>query len=530
MLTGSHPFCHNLFTLCLRIDPLPKEIRVCYYRNLNVKKMRGHVRRTVGLQVELIITTALLVGAALLFGGFLLLRLTEQRLIEQQVKQVRSTLQLVERSLDSGRHHDATSAAESLNYFLTGLDPELTGWTLYNRSMQSLGGKGVPDREGERPLILAQQSRLLAGPQLQINYPTRWFPFFDYTAGSIEATIAFKDTDRKFAGVVWMQFNLADVHTQVSETRKMLFLYILLYGLVLTSFGIVILSRNVVRPVNRLNEATAAVADGDLETHVIIDGPREISDLGESFNRMTDALRNGRDELLRSERMASVGHLSAGMAHEIGNPLAAIIGYLELLKSDIKDEAQLDIVSRSLHESARIDRLVRDLLDYAAPSGVVDGPVDPCMIIDSTVKSLQSQPVFDGYPITISCPSTLSWVCINPHKLTQVLVNLISNARDASEAGKEITVEAAQSSEDVLISVHDQGSGIDADTRIQIFDPFFSTKQEGEGRGLGLTICHRIIAEAGGRIEVVSNKENGSTFLVRLPTVDKLSKNPGIRT
>jgi len=488
------------------------------------------VRRTVGLQAELIITTAMLVGAALLFGGFLLLRLTEQRLIEQQVKHVRSTLQLVERSLGSALHQDSNSAAETLNPLLTGLDPELAGWTLYNRSMQSLGGKTVPGRDGQPPLILAQQSRLLAGPQLQLDYPASWFPFFDHAAGSIEAAIALKDSHRKFAGVVWMQFDLADVHTQVAETRKMLFLYVLLYGLVLTTFGIVILSRNVVRPVNRLSEATAAVAAGDLETHVIIDGPREISDLGESFNRMTDALRNGREELLRSERMASVGHLSAGMAHEIGNPLAAIIGYLELLKADIKDIAQRDIVSRSLHESARIDRLVRDLLDYAAPSGVVDDPVDPCMIIGSTVKSLQSQPVFDGYPITVSCPATLPEVCINPHKLTQLLVNLISNARDASEAGEGITVTATESEGDVLISVHDQGSGIDADTRIQIFDPFFSTKPEGEGRGLGLTICHRIVAEAGGRIEVVSEKENGTIFLVRLPTVAKRSKNSGMRT
>ncbi len=483
-------------------------------------RVRGIVRRIVGLQFELVITTALLVGAALLFGGFILLHLTEQKLIEQQLNHVRFTIQLVGKSLAHGAPESNKNDTDNLHVLLTGLDLDLDEWVLYDRLMQPVEGQQQAAREGRRAIIMAHQARLTTEPQLQLDSPSFWLPFKEHSAGSIDAAIAMHDAERRFYGVVWLRFSLTNVQSQVAETRRLVFIYVLLYGLVLTAFGIVVLSRNVVRPVNRLRAATASVAAGDLTTHVIVDGPREILDLGQSFNQMIDALRNGRDELLRSERMASVGHLSAGMAHEVGNPLAAIIGYLEILKVDVSEEAQRDLVCRSLDETARIDRLIRDLLDYATPSGVVADPVDLCEIMVATTQSLRSQAVFDGYVIETNCPTELPDVCINPHKLTQVLINLISNARDASTKGSRIVVSAYKTDATVCLSVQDQGGGIDAETRAQIFDPFFSTKPEGKGRGLGLTICHRIVTEVGGQIEVVSGEDGGSNFLVRLLITD----------
>ena len=482
--------------------------------------VRGIVRRIVGLQSELVITTALLVGAALLFGGFILLHLTEQKLVEQQLNHVRFTVELVGKSLVRGALTNTDNNSDNLHELLTGLDLDLDEWVLYDRLMAPIERRQQTVRDDRRAITLAHQARLATEPQLQLDSPSFWLPFKEHDAGSIDAAIALHDSERLFAGVVWLRFSLANVQKQVAETRQLVFIYVLLYGQVLTAFGVVVLSRNVVRPVNRLREAMVSIADGDLTTHVEVDGPREIHELGQSFNRMTDALRSGRDELLRSERMASVGHLSAGMAHEVGNPLAAIIGYLEMLKADVGDDAQRDLVHRSLDETARIDRLIRDLLDYATPTGVVAVPINLCEILSATVQSLQSQAVFDGFTIKVNCPMELPGVCINPHKLTQVLVNLVSNARDASEKGSTIYVSAFQTDGEVLISVRDHGEGIDVETRTQIFDPFFSTKPEGEGRGLGLTICHRIIDEAGGRIEVESEDNSGSTFLVRLPIND----------
>ena len=478
------------------------------------------MRRVIGLQSEIIITTALLVGAALLFGGFLLLHLTEQKLIEQQLKHVRSTLQLINRSMAIGNPTEPEVYGEELQALLPGLEVKPEEWAYYDRFMQPFGRQVRVEGKSRRPSLLTQQARLSAEPQLQLISPGLWLPFTAPAAGAIESAVALFDAEQRFGGVVWLRFSLLSVQQQVAATRRLVFIYVLLYGLVLTTFGVVVLSRNVVRPVNRLREATASVATGDLTTHVVVDGPREIADLGQSFNRMTDALRSGRDELLRSERMASVGHLSAGMAHEIGNPLAAIIGYLELLKADVGEESQRDLVRRSLAETARIDRLIRDLLDYAAPDGAVAVPIDLRETLSATVQALQSQTVFADYAITLICPATLPEVCINPHKLAQVLINLIANARDASTRGSAITVSVSHDETDLLISVMDQGEGIGVETRTQIFDPFFSTKPEGEGRGLGLTICHRIVAEVGGRIEVINEDKYGNTFLVRLPIND----------
>lgn len=478
------------------------------------------MRRFVGLQSELIMTTALLVGAALLFGGFLLLQLTEQKLIEQQVNHVRNMTPLIGHAISTeSLFNSSERESDTFASLVSKLDLGLEEWGQFDRMMQPINQTDHKKSDGGYANLLVQQARLSTEPQLQIDPPGFWLPFTEVSAGSIDAAIALHDVSQSFSGVVWLRFSLKNVQEQIASTRRLVFIYVLLYGLVLTVFGVVVLSRNVVRPVSRLKEATALVATGDLTTHVEVDGPREIHELGQSFNRMTDALRSGRDELLRSERMASVGHLSAGMAHEIGNPLAAIIGYLEMLKVDVGEGAQGDLVRRSLDETARIDRLIRDLLDYAAPSGVVADPVDVCEVLTSTTQSLQSQTAFDGYTIVTECPEPLPAVCINPHKLAQVLINLISNARDASEPGSMIKVSACRDKDEVIVSVRDQGEGIDAEVLKQIFDPFFSTKPEGEGRGLGLTISHRIVAEAGGKIETLSD-DSGTVFSVRLPIND----------
>ena len=116
----------------------------------------------------------------------------------------------------------------------------------------------------------------------------------------------------------------------------------------------------------------------------------------QSLEEINSALRQARDEVVRAEKLASVGHLAAGMAHEIGNPLAAVIGYLNLLKLDLADPATRDLLDRSLVEAGRIDQLVRDLLDYAAPARSAAEPVDPVEVMREAVSLLQGQGVFEG--------------------------------------------------------------------------------------------------------------------------------------
>jgi signal transduction histidine kinase len=277
-----------------------------------------------------------------------------------------------------------------------------------------------------------------------------------------------------------------------------------------------------------LQELTQSVASGHLEASVEMAGPREIADLADSFNRMMASLRQSReetrnhiaslqkvnDELIRSEKMASVGHLAAGMAHEIGNPLGAIVGYLELLKSDLSDPGQRDLAGRSLVEAGRIDRLVRELLDFAAPSTCCGEVFDPVAVAGESLELLQNQGVLEGRRLEARLPAKLPCVRMVRHRLQQVLVNLLINARDATEAGDLIRLEGGVDQDTPWLSVRDAGSGIAPEVLPHLFDPFYTTKASGQGRGLGLAICQRIIEEAGGRIEVTSEPGRGSEFRV----------------
>jgi signal transduction histidine kinase len=212
--------------------------------------------------------------------------------------------------------------------------------------------------------------------------------------------------------------------------------------------------------------------------------------------------------------MASVGHLAAGMAHEIGNPLGAVVGYLELLKGDLSDPDQRDLVERSLAETGRIDRLVRELLDFAKPSAVVREAFDPAVLGREVLDLLRHQGVFDQRSLYDELPEALPLVRMDPHRLRQVLVNLLLNARDATTVGSAIRLAGAGEGDWVRLAVRDSGIGLSEEVRAHLFDPFYTTKAT--GRGLGLAICRRIVEEAGGRIEVNSTPGLGSEFQVWL--------------
>jgi two-component system, NtrC family, sensor kinase len=295
----------------------------------------------------------------------------------------------------------------------------------------------------------------------------------------------------------------------------------------------------VIGPIRRLKDATARIARGDLDHGLPEKGTREIAELAASFNQMSTSLKRSREqtaetitslieanealaqtrqELIRSEKMASVGHLAAGMAHEIGNPLSAAIGYLELLKRGPSTPHEQDLCRRTLDELERIDRLVRDLLDYAAPANAAAELLDPLQVAADAVHLLENQGAFGGIRVALEASESLPRVRIERHKLTQVFVNLLLNARDAlGENGGVIGLSIDGHGDEVVLSVHDDGAGMAPEVSSHIFDPFFTTKGPGQGRGLGLSVCHRIIDEAGGSIEVLSTPGAGSVFRIRLP-------------
>jgi signal transduction histidine kinase len=499
--------------------------------------------KPVGLRTEIIFHITLLLGAALLFGGFLLLKLTERELLNQRVDSLTATMEIVAQSLSHAlametppvEHRDR---AVQMVHLLPGAT-EVGAWQMVDGTLVPLyAGQSEPSSNaahGVKPRF-----RYLAEPQILLSYRGAW-PLWGAAGESVLEVVVPLRSGGAFRGILQARFALDDVARRVRGAQKMLLLYVFLYGGVLFFFGLYLLNRNVLRPINGLMATTRQVAEGNLDQEVPEQGPREISSLARSFNAMVAALRASRRktednirslqqtnadlqqtraELVRSEKMASVGHLAAGMAHEIGNPLGAVVGYLELLKAELPQGRQLEIAGRAAEEAGRIDCLVRELLDYAAPGKARPETFDPAAVMEEALELLANQGRFNRLQLVRALPRFLPPVNMVRHQLLQVLVNLLLNACDASGEDGTIRVEGDVADGAIRLAVVDEGEGIPAENMGYVFNPFFTTKAPGKGRGLGLAVCYRVVAEAGGNLEVHSELGRGSRFTVRLPAAE----------
>ena len=493
--------------------------------------------RPVGLRAEIIINIALLVAAALLFVSFLLLRMTERELLEERLHHLRNIMDVLSRggSLVTLDKIDKIHAGEVRS--LIPADSGIISILLTDRNFKPLESAAVmtdADTGELRRVGMAGES------SIKIRYDSLWSLGGEHKENVAVITVPLFDRQQLVA-LVQARFSLADIRLRIVAAQRIVLIYVVLYGGVLLLFGIYLLGRTVITPVRRLMTASTRVATGDLDQPLDLKGsPREIIELADSFNTMQESLKASReetratirsleqanhtlqetrDELVGAERMASVGHLAAGMAHEIGNPLGAVIGYLELLKRDVPGGMPRDLVDRAALEASRIDRLVRDLLDYAVPVGNVPETLDPAKVFAEACDLLRHQGIFEHLRLNDQLPLSLPLVRIGRHRLIQVLVNFLLNARDASPPGGEIRLSGGESGDFVWLSVGDRGEGIAADILPHLFDPFFTTKAPGKGCGLGLSVSHRIAVDAGGRIEVRSVVAEGSEFILWLKKV-----------
>jgi len=267
--------------------------------------------------------------------------------------------------------------------------------------------------------------------------------------------------------------------------------------------------------------------------------------LKESLSRLEQAnreLKETRDEMIRTEKLASVGRLSAGIAHEIGNPIGIVLGYLGLLKDRLKgtsDEETLDFLERSESEINRINRIIRRLLDFSRslPEPIIK-PVSIHALIKDIGEFAAGQPLFSGIRVSYDLNAESDRVLADYDQLYQVLMNLVINAVDAvNMAGLKDEGEIcfatnivqdkpkdeknrAMALRKIEILVSDNGIGISAGDMDKVFDPFFSTKAPGKGTGLGLSVSYMIIERFGGSMNVESSPGRGTTMRIRLPVME----------
>jgi len=339
--------------------------------------------------------------------------------------------------------------------------------------------------------------------------------------------------------------------------QKIVLFYILLNTLFLALFGFYLIYRSTIRPINRLVKRAEEFKEGDTFFLTSSAEQNEFGKLSSSLNvmlrRLEDnkaelktsisslekanlELQQAQEEIIRSEKLASVGRLASGVAHEIGNPIGIVLGYLGLLKgSDLNDEERQDFINRIEKEISRINRTIRNLLDFSRPSKGEMKVVSVHKIIGDMIDILKPQPMVSDSEIFFAKGAKKDTVLSDPDKLKQVFLNLSMNAIDAMGAGQSkdesqknmLSIRTSLSPEAkpnkkvngsrIYIEFVDNGPGIPAEELTRIFDPFYTTKEPGKGTGLGLSVSLRIIEDIGGDIKVKSEVGKGTKIIVILP-------------
>ena len=225
-----------------------------------------------------------------------------------------------------------------------------------------------------------------------------------------------------------------------------------------------------------------------------------------------------RREIHRNQRLASVGRLAAGVAHEVRNPLSSIKGFATYFKERYREKPEdQQVAGIMIQEVDRLNRVIGQLLDFARPIKVVAKAVALPQLVTDSLKLVEVQAKEKAIGIETIIAPQLRTVFLDPDRVKQVLLNLYLNALDAMEAGGRLSVSAAAEDHDrwIVFKVSDTGHGIPKENQSQIFDPYYTTKST--GTGLGLAIAHNIVDAHGGRIEVDSAAGEGTTVTVRIP-------------
>ncbi len=313
---------------------------------------------------------------------------------------------------------------------------------------------------------------------------------------------------------------------------RLFWLLMVANGLVLVLFVALVVTRYVIRPVEAMQRAAAQVTEGDLSTRLADEGAHELASLAGSFNEMAAAVQDqlerlerqrqelatSREVLIRSEKLASVGRLAAGVAHEVGNPLQSIVGFTEiLLQGGLSGEERADFLDRVRHETERIHRIIRELLDFARPVEGEREAVQASQVVEQSMQLVGPQKRLREVEVKLEGLADLPPMAASGPRLIQVMVNLLLNAADAMGGKGKITVSGQAPGTDgmVQLTISNDGPAIPEEHRDQIFDPFFTTKDPGAGTGLGLAVATSIIESHGGTLELA--EADTPTFVIELP-------------
>ena len=304
----------------------------------------------------------------------------------------------------------------------------------------------------------------------------------------------------------------------------------------LTSLALLFfVTKLVLHPIGHIITMSHKVVEGDLSARVGIRPPGEMGVLCQKIDAMADAVAEREEQLKqatrqhigRTEKMASIGRLAAGIAHEINNPLTGVLTFAHLLRKKDnmteQDQQDLDLI---INETSRVGEIVRGLLDFARERPSMKEPLDVNHVIRQTMQLIRNQKQVEQITIKEDLNENLPKITGDENQLQQVLLNLSLNACEAMPDGGMLSISTLARDGKVFVSVADTGCGIQKEHLDEIFEPFFSTKPIGQGTGLGLSVSYGIIQQHGGTLEVESEESRGTTLTIVLPCIqDEESEN-----
>ncbi len=328
------------------------------------------------------------------------------------------------------------------------------------------------------------------------------------------------------------------IHAEIKEVRNAILLTNATLTAIVLAFLFVI-TKLLVSALDRLNAAMKRVGQGEISVRVSIRSNDEVEELSDGFNSMAEALQKttvSRDSLvkeieerkrlekmvLQSEKMAAVGQLAGGVAHEINNPLGVILGFSQSLVKRLRPDDPLEMPLKSIErEAVRCKHLVQDLLTFSRTSNTDREDIDLNEAVDSALPLILAQAKVKNITLVKELDPGLPKAHANKHQIQQVLLNLCNNAMDAIGEDGMITLRTKTLSQDgevyAQIQVQDTGPGVPKRIQAKIFEPFFTTKEVGKGTGLGLSLVYEIVQKHGGQILLESEPGKGAMFTVMLP-------------
>ncbi len=350
------------------------------------------------------------------------------------------------------------------------------------------------------------------------------------------------------SGALKVVFSMKTISRQIAQSNRLILLYILVDTLILILFGTFLLSRYLVKPINKLIHLTENISKGNFESILYLEDRNEIGRLAASLSQMAEHLNEEKkrvqehirsledknrelqqvqQEVIQSEKLASVGRLAAGVAHEIGNPIGIILGYLNLMLTQaVSDQERIDYIKRMHDETERVNKIIHDLLDYAQPSSLHTAELDLNSIIEEMHSLVSYQKGFHKIQATFDLLPALPPLYADENQIRQVIINLTLNALDAMPGGGSIRystfMKNISGTDYIVFTVSDTGEGIPEEIKNRIFDPFFTTKAPRKGTGLGLSNAQRIVESLGGTITVLSSQGTGTTFTILFPCTKKV--------